>query len=139
FRIETLTDRDFAGAKADDIYDTVFGITDGDDEVFIEHSKLAGRKIDHSRRIEELQTKPQLRGEEELELRRLRREQRLMRRAVAVEESRAEEANQLVTLEAKCSELRIEAERLRAELQAQRAAAQPQNVAKPPRENDIPR
>ena len=138
FRIETQLDRDFVGAKAGEIYDTVFNISDGDDEVFLEHSKLAGRKVDHSRRIEELQTKTERRGEEDLELRRLQREQHLIRRAVAVEESRAEEANELVTLEAECSELRIEAEHLRTQLE-QRAPQPSPPAAGPPGTENVPR
>lgn len=114
FQIQSLTDRDFIGATAADIYDTVFGVTDGEDEVFVEHSKLAASKVDHGPRIARLLEKKSRTVDEEFELRQLQQQDAYMRRAQAIEQNRADEARRLVQLETECSMLRIEVRELRA-------------------------
>lgn len=129
FHIQTL-DRDFIGAKAEDIYQTAFNITDGADDVFIEHSKLAASKVDNKpkiRELRELRAKEQLSHDEELELTQLENQEVLMRRASAIEEERAQEADILATLETECSELRIKVRDLEHQLMREQQA---QTIAK---------
>jgi predicted ATP-binding protein involved in virulence len=117
FEIETIEDRDFVGAKAEDIYNQVFGINDGEDEIFLEHSRLAAKNHDNRPKIAELRAKDQLTSEEELELRQLQNQQVFMRRALVVEEERAQEADKWASLETECSMLRNQVRNLQDELQ----------------------
>lgn len=130
FKIVTYIDRDFIGATAADIYGTIFDVADGDDEVFLQHSKLAAAKVDNRPQIERLRSRESLSNEEEAELRRLQQEDLYMRRVQAIEQSRSEESKRLVQLETECSMLRIQVRKLQAEVTAAKAQPVEQGTAR---------
>jgi predicted ATP-binding protein involved in virulence len=125
FQLVNLIERDFIGAKADDIYKAVFDVDAGEDDVFVTYSKLAAQQKDNRPRISALSAQEHLDVEEQQELQQLVRENRLMRRASAVEEQRAEEVQKLVTLETEASLLRIQVRELQEQLGRQHAADAP--------------
>lgn len=125
FKIVNLTERDFIGAKADDIYKAVFDVDTGEDEVFTTYSKLAAQEKDNGPRIRALEAKTKPDAAEEQELQQLLQEERLMRRAQVVEQQRAEEAQRLVQLETECSMLRIRVRELKAQLESVRPVEAP--------------
>lgn len=120
FYIETYADRDFVGAKADDIYDAVFEITDGEDDVFMAHSKLVGKDdtTNDARiaQLQELHAAAMLSEDQAVELRELERRRSLIRKAGVVENARFEEENELADLRTERSELRIKVRDLEREL-----------------------
>ncbi|HEY7638561.1 MAG TPA: AAA family ATPase [Steroidobacteraceae bacterium] len=130
FSVVTYDDRDFIGATAADIYNTIFNVADGDDDVFIEHSKLAAAKVDNGPEIARLRSKQSLNMEEEAELRRLQQQDVYMRRVQVIEQNRTVESQQVVNLETECSRLRNQVRKLQSELAAAKQTPVEQGAAR---------
>lgn len=101
FRIERQ-EHDFLGARAKDIYETVFEIEDGRDPAYLDYSERVASGVDHGPRIRELESilaDGTLDDGQRLELDRLRADAAAMSRAQSIEAERAGADDEAVRLE----------------------------------------